>query len=236
MQYRTQNPNALPIYIQICELLIRDIAAGRLLDGERLPPERGMAADLGISVGTLRKALHELERKGLLERVQGSGNYIRQSAKVESVYSMFRLELLEGGGLPRADVLSVDVMKKSLDLPPFGRDSKASRVRRIRYLNDTMIAIEEIWLDGAVGTIAKGQLSDSLYRYYQKQLGLWISRAEDRVSIAPVPQWAPDVFPHPPSTLIGYVERFSWVEDKEPIEFSKTWFDTDKALYVQRLK
>ena len=41
-------------------MLIRDIAAGRLSEGERLPPEREMAAELGIAVGTLRQALADL--------------------------------------------------------------------------------------------------------------------------------------------------------------------------------
>jgi len=50
----------LPKYIQISERLIREIAAGHIADGARLPPEREMAADLGIAVGTLRKALGDL--------------------------------------------------------------------------------------------------------------------------------------------------------------------------------
>ena len=42
----------------------------------------------------------DLERKGLLERREGSGNYVRHRAEVDSVYAMFRLELIGGGGLP----------------------------------------------------------------------------------------------------------------------------------------
>ena len=51
---------SLPIYIQISEMLMREIIAGRLLDGERLLPERTLAKSLNISVGTLRKALKAL--------------------------------------------------------------------------------------------------------------------------------------------------------------------------------
>ena len=69
MPLTTQNPNALPAYVQISELLIRDISGGRLMDGERLPPEREMAKTLSTSVGTLRKALAILVEKKLLERV-----------------------------------------------------------------------------------------------------------------------------------------------------------------------
>ncbi|WP_171132074.1 GntR family transcriptional regulator [Ruegeria sp. HKCCA6707] len=236
MSPNSRNPNALPIYVQIAELLIRDIAAGRLIDGERLPPERDMAAELQVSVGTLRKSLAELAKKGMLERIQGSGNYVRDTGTQNSVYAMFRLELPEGGGLPRADVLSVDHLEKPADLPQFGTSQRGSRVRRMRYLNDTIIAVEEIWLDESVGLIDQSLLSDSLYRYYQHQLGFWITRAEDRVSIQALPDWTPDGFTKPAGQIAGYIERFSWSETAEPVEFSKTWFDPDRATYVQRLK
>jgi GntR family transcriptional regulator len=55
---------SLPKYLQISELLIRDIAAGRLENGSRLPTERDLAAQLSTSIGTLRKALAELEQQG----------------------------------------------------------------------------------------------------------------------------------------------------------------------------
>lgn len=236
MSPATRSPNALPVYIQIAELLIRDIAAGRLIDGERLPPEREMAAELQVSVGTLRKSLAELEKKGMLQRVQGSGNYIRETGTQNSVYAMFRLELPEGGGLPRADILSVDHLTKPDNLPQFGASDRGSRVRRMRYLNDTIIAVEEIWLDESAGWIDPAQLSDSLYRFYQHQLGFWITRAEDRVTVRPLPEWTPPDFTKPAGQMAGYIERFSWSDRPEPVEFSKTWFDPDRATYVQRLK
>ncbi|MFA3919991.1 GntR family transcriptional regulator [Ruegeria hyattellae] len=230
------SPNALPLYVQIAERLTRDIAAGRLIEGERLPPEREMATQLNTSVGTLRKALHQLSERGLLERVQGSGNYVRNGSETNSVYAMFRLELPEGGGLPRADVLSVDLLPKPDDLPKFGILDNGSRVRRLRYLNDTVIAVEEIWLDASAGLIRRRDVSDSLYHYYQNQLGFWIRRAEDRVSVGVVPDWAPAQFTKPHGTPIGYIERFSWADSPQPVEFSRTWFDPDRALYVQRLR
>ncbi len=236
MTTASQTSNALPLYVQISELLIRDIAAGRLIDGERLPPEREMAEELGISIGTLRKALADLTAKGLLERVQGSGNYIRQGRTQDSIYAMFRLELLTGGGLPRANILNIARLKKPEALPDFGTGTEATRFRRLRYLNEVIIAVEEIWLDGDCGLVRPELLSDSLYRFYQKQLGFWIVRAEDRVTIGSVPDWAPDSFPMAPGTATGFIERFSWSDKPDPIEYSRTWFDTTKAHYVQRLK
>jgi len=61
-------PVRMPLHLQISEMLMREIQAGLLVDGEKLAPERQMAAQLNISVGTLRKALLDLDEKGMLKR------------------------------------------------------------------------------------------------------------------------------------------------------------------------
>ena len=153
-----------------------------------------MAEDLNTSVGTLRKALRRLEELGLLDRIHGSGNYVKQNNVDGSVYAMFRLELIGGGGLPRADILDITLKNKPKNLIPFGISDKATRIRRLRYLNDTVIALEEIWLDKSVGDLREKNLSDSLYKYYGEYLGLWISKVEDFVSVGKVPKWSPASF------------------------------------------
>lgn len=230
-------PGSLPLYQQIAELLIRDIASGRLIDGERLPPERDMAANMGIAVGTLRQALKSLTEKGLLDRVQGSGNYIRAKADAASVYALFRLERVEGGGLPTARVLSVERGVKNPLLPPFGATPDGHRIRRLRYLSGQVAAVEEICLDGAeTDRIAASDLSESLYLYYRQRLGIWISKAEDSIGQGPVPDWAPPEFPYPGGTPLPLITRVSWAQDGRSVEASLTWFDPATVRYVARLK
>ncbi len=231
-----QSHTTLPVYAQVAELLTRDIAAGRLMDGERLAPEREMAQSYDISVGTLRKALAILVNKSLLRRVQGSGNYVNATGLRDSVYSMFRLELPEGGGLPRAQVLSVSDENKPADMPRFGTSTRGTRIRRLRYLDAVQIALEEIWLDAGAGVLSQDTVTDSLYRTYQQELGLWISRAEDRVGLGVVPDWGPHGFHIPSGNTLGFIERFSWSDAAEPVEYSRTWFDPTRAVYVQRIK
>ena len=228
--------SALPKFIQISEMLIREIAAGHLADGARLPPEREMAEDMGIAVGTLRKALAEVESKGLLERVQGSGNYVRLREEVDSVYAFFRLELKRGGGLPTAQVLSVDLLPKPADVRPFGDHAMGHRIRRLRFLGGILAAIEEIWLDaGAAEVIAKDDLLESLYLFYRDRLGLVIASAEDRIGVAALPDWTPAAFHLRGGVLAGYIERNSYLAGRVPVEFSRTWFDADRAQYISRM-
>jgi len=228
--------HALPKYVQISELLIRDIQAGRLVDGERLPPEREMAARLGISVGTLRKSLRELSALGLLERVQGSGNYVCAQEDTQSVYAFFRVELLEGGGLPTAELLSVDRLPKPDGFARFGGSDEGHRIRRLRRLNGVPAVLEEIWLDGShTETIDVDALRESLYLYYRESLGLWITRAEDRLHLSVVPDWAPVTFGPKPGHPCVRATRISQGQDGALAEASWNWINTDVATYVARI-
>ena len=232
-----RHSGSLPIYLQIAELLVREIAAGRLLDGQKLAPERDMAGELKIAVGTLRKALAELQRRGLLQRVQGSGNYIRAASDPQSVYALFRLELIDGGGLPTAEVLEVERLEKPATLPKFGSSPEGHRIRRVRRLSGRVAALEEVWLDGSYAdAITAEDLSESLYLYYRKRLGLSIVMAEDRIGLDAVPDWAPSVFGQKPGSPIAHVLRISQAQDGMAAEVSRTWFDHDVARYVSRLR
>jgi GntR family transcriptional regulator len=228
---------ALPKSVQLSEMLIREIVSGRIPDGARLPTERQMAADMGVAVRTLRKSLAHLQEKGLLERVQGSGNYVRYKPDVESVYSFFRLELNEGGGLPTAKVLDVLKLSKPADTPFIGDSPMGHRVRRLRFLADQPIAIEEIWFDERFAQqIQKEELIDSMYFFYKSSLDLMITRIEDRVSVGVVPEWTVDEFEMSAGDMAGYIERIGWDQNDEPAEFSKTWFDPKLARYTMRLQ
>ncbi|MBM7068438.1 GntR family transcriptional regulator [Actibacterium sp. 188UL27-1] len=222
-----------PLYKQISALILREIMAGRLVDGEKLAPERDMADQFGTSVGTLRKALADLDGQGVLERVQGSGNYIKASAELSGIYSFFRLELPGGGGLPTALVLSVD---KGAPPEAFQLGETGHRIRRQRNLDGQPVAIEEIWLAGdRAETVSCADLSDSLYHYYKARLGLWIARVEDRVGVAPIPGWGAAGLGRSTQTMMGHVTRIGWAQDGRRAEGSFTWFHPELCHYTNRM-
>lgn len=226
---------ALPVYMQIAELLSRQIDAGILVEGQRLPPEREMAKQHGVAVGTLRKSLARLTAMGRLTRRQGSGNYILRSDDRAAIYAMFRLELPSGGGLPSARLLSVERLKTPGNSAEFPWGSISFQFRRIRYLDKLPVAIEEIWLDGSVAdAIGPDRVSQSLYQFYRDELGLWIMKTEDSVALAPAPDWAVDQFPLAPGSPVGYVERRGWSQHGRQVEFSRTWFDPERSRFIAR--
>lgn len=225
-------PGALPAYLRIAEHLTMEIGAGRRAVGEKLPPERTMAAAHGVSMMTLRKALAIVTERGLVERRQGSGNYVRRADRNLGTYALFRLEAPGGGGFPTADLLGLDRGPR----PPGLKDAVSTvpwawRIRRLRALDDIPVAVEEIRLDGRFGDLAPEALSESLYKTYADRFGLIVTRAEDRVGVATLPDWAPETLCLAPGATTGLVERTSFDQYGEPVEVSRTWFHPARAHY-----
>ena len=66
----------LAIYEQIVNQLKNAVVTGELKAGEALPSIRALAADLGVSVITTKRAYEELEKEGLVRSVAGKGFYV----------------------------------------------------------------------------------------------------------------------------------------------------------------
>ncbi|MGI8958928.1 MAG: GntR family transcriptional regulator [Bryobacteraceae bacterium] len=69
---------ARPKYRQLIESLSNDILSGRVKTGEKLPSEAALVKKFGISRITVGRALRELQNRGLVDRIAGSGTYVRK--------------------------------------------------------------------------------------------------------------------------------------------------------------
>ena len=69
----------VPVYEQLVECVARDIESGQLVLGDRIPPVRALAEQLGVAAGTVAKAYRLMERSGLIETHGRHGTFIAQS-------------------------------------------------------------------------------------------------------------------------------------------------------------
>jgi GntR family transcriptional regulator len=77
-----------PLYVKLQQALAGAIRSGRLKSGDALPPERDLAEYASISRVTVRKAVDELVRQGILVRRHGSGTFVAKPVeKVEQPLS-----------------------------------------------------------------------------------------------------------------------------------------------------
>ncbi|MEN5035826.1 PLP-dependent aminotransferase family protein [Pseudomonas sp. TWI929] len=82
---RPFKPKAGPRYIQIADMLAESIQSGVLLDGEQIPPQRVLAAHLGVDLTTVTRAYAEARNRGLIASYSGRGSFILGASDAPSL-------------------------------------------------------------------------------------------------------------------------------------------------------
>lgn len=103
--------NNEPIYLQIVELIKRNVASGELNKGMKLPSVREMSAELGVNPNTLQRAYTELEKQGITYTKRGMGSFVSEDKedKKELQYTMG----LELGKKFLDDMKSIGISKET---------------------------------------------------------------------------------------------------------------------------
>lgn len=117
------------VYEQIKSIIL----SGKLKPGEKLPPERELAIELGVSRTSLREAIQKLEAQGFLYQVQGGGTFVKTITngildtaieefvkRDEAIFDLMEIrKILETWGAHtaalRATKEEIDTMRKYLD-------------------------------------------------------------------------------------------------------------------------
>lgn len=86
-------------YTAIVDEIQRSIARGDLTPGEKLPTERVLSQELGVSRSSVREALTALEVMGVIESRRGSGNFVMARPPNESFEVQMATLISEGGPL-----------------------------------------------------------------------------------------------------------------------------------------
>jgi len=85
-----------PIYMQIVDRIIRQIARQDLKEGQKLPSVREMAIDSGVNPNTIQRTYSELERMNIVETRRGQGTFVTEKKEVlEEVKKKLQLELVD---------------------------------------------------------------------------------------------------------------------------------------------
>ena len=78
MLFSIDNSSSRPVYQQIIDQVKRDIALGKLIQGQKLPTVRQLAGQLVINPNTIAKAYRQLESEQIITTRPGSGTFVAQ--------------------------------------------------------------------------------------------------------------------------------------------------------------
>lgn len=101
-----------PLYRQVKELLMKRLSDGSWSPGQLLPSEPEIAAGLGVSPGTVRKALDEMSAESLVIRRQGRGTFVARHDEERILFQFFRMVPDSGERhFPEGRTISISVVK-----------------------------------------------------------------------------------------------------------------------------
>lgn len=235
---RNLNPdNGQPLYLQLQRALREAIESRVLGPDDALPSERQLAADLGISRITVRKAIEGLAAEGLLQRRQGSGNFVgtridKNFAKLTS----FSEDMRSRGRQPRSVWLrrttGTVTPEESLKLA-LGPGSQVYRLHRLRYADDAPMSIE-------IATVAAFALpgieavDQSLYEALERS-GHRPVRALQRLHALLLDEEQARLLQAQPKDAGLMVERLGYLRDGRAIELSQSIYRGDTYDFVAEL-
>lgn len=182
-------PEALgfrPLYRQVKAIFVRRLVDGVWAPGAVLPSEGQLAAEIGVSQGTVRKALDELAAENLVVRRQGRGTFVAEHDERRILFQFFKLAPDHGAPrFPDSVVLGTAVgvadtaEQEALDL---GEDDGVVRIRRLRSFAETPLILETLSLPQRLFPgIEAGPIPNNLYSLYAGRYGVTIAHARERL-------------------------------------------------------
>lgn len=226
----------IPVYYQIQQDLLSRISRGEWKLGELMPSESALLKDYEVSRVTLRQALAELEKDGIIKRFRGKGAYVKGISPKPYVHELkYRLVTQDQGlGTDSDEDMSAriltleeiaqpypDVLEK-LALPK--EDIEAIYLKRLFMLNGKPIAIGKSWLPSFMlpGFIDKGMVNNSLTQTLKANYGLSAARVDDYLEVMRCTSGEAKLLNCTVDTPLLQVKGISFTEDGRPIEYSST--------------
>lgn len=183
----TETPGFRPLYRQVYDIVVRQVAEGKWRPGQALPSEQNLAREMGVSQGTVRKVLDSLTAEKLLERRQGKGTFIAENTQERTLFRFFRMAHPGGKrAVPERAQESVKVRtarpqeRTRLDL---ARTDRIVEITRTRFIDGRPALHELIVIPSALfpGIEKRPALPNTLYSLYQTEYGINIVAAHEEL-------------------------------------------------------
>ncbi len=232
----------VPLYNQLKELLRKRILDGTYAPHSRMPSESELGTIFQVSRITVRQALNDLQKEGLIFKIHGKGTFVAKPKAFQNVSKLQGLaESLSSLGYEVINQLqsirhlpASALVAQRLALPA---GSRVTEIRRVRLVNREPVSLEVTYVPVELGTeLEKADLvTRDIFLILENDCSVNLGHADlaidailaesDLVRALKVEEGAP----------IMRIERLTYADDGKPVDFEYLYYRGDAFQYRLRI-
>jgi GntR family transcriptional regulator len=234
--------SSVPMHAQIREIIRRRVLDGSYAPHSQMPSESQMMEAFSVSRITVRQALGDLQKEGLIFKVAGKGSFV---AKPKAFQNLSRLqgfgEAMSPSGyetfsqvLSMRQVPATEVVARRLQLKP---GTKVFEIQRLRYLNREPISVDQSYFPLELGKrLAKEDLpTRDIFVILENDYGLHLTHADVQIEAISADEGLARHLRIDEALPLLRIERLTYA-DERPIDFEYLYYRGDAFQYRLRIE
>ena len=233
----------MPLYRVVKRSLLNAIESGTCPPGETLPSETEIAGAMGVSIGTLRRAVDELAAEHILVRRQGRGTFVATHSTDRFLFQFFHVEREDGlREAPLVDLVSFE-RTRAEDEPAQALQLRTGepviRIENRLRLQGSAVIYDRLTLPSLLfkGLTEKRfrERPGTIYQLYQSDFGISVLRAKERARAGAADRNVVRVLGLTPGQPVMQVHRTALTFGDRPVEHRISIINTAHHDYVNLL-
>jgi GntR family transcriptional regulator len=231
-----------PLYLQVRDALAERIASGGLLPGSVIPSEGDLAREIGVSAGTVRKALQLMETDRLIVRRQGRGTFVSDPSSDELAARFARLHGPNGSHV-RGQIKSAEIARGPASEPERTRlqlsaGEEVYRMQRVHHHDGAPFLVESATVPADLfpGLGDRSRVPDHIGVLAQ-EYRILLGNAQERVSTAVPPAAVALALRTAPGAAVIVLDRVVVAFDNgRPVEWRLAHSHLPGSYYLAELR
>lgn len=205
-----------------------------------LPSENQLIQIYGVSRETIRKALNLLKNSGYIQKKQGKGSIVLDMNRFDfpiSGLTSFK-ELQNAQHIPNetnvAELRKIAVSPKLHEITDWPVASEAWKLIRQRKIDNEVVILDRDYVNAQIiPEIPINKAQDSLFQYFENDLGLEVSYAQKEITVEPVNKEIRDLMDLTTEDQhVVIVRSLVYLEDTRCFQYSESIHRLDKFRFV----
>lgn len=205
-----------------------------------LPSENQLIQIYGVSRETIRKALNLLKNSGYIQKKQGKGSIVLDMNRFDfpiSGLTSFK-ELQNAQHIPNetnvAELRKIAVSPKLHEITDWPVASEAWKLIRQRKIDNEVVILDRDYVNAQIILeIPINKAQDSLFQYFENDLGLEVSYAQKEITVEPVNKEIRDLMDLTTEDQhVVIVRSLVYLEDTRCFQYSESIHRLDKFRFV----